>query len=148
MSSLLILSADELEILEFLKTLNGKFVSMLEICRRAGGRKKYKEAPSWAQPLLSRLVEAKIIQVNERGHYRIPSESKPAAKKPAKHLSPYSRKGHQGNAKPMVIGDNFFPSAETSSKGEDTSFWVSPEMLTKLKEEKAKREQQGKKVEG
>ena len=146
MSSLLILSADELEILEFLKTLNGKFVSMLEICRRAGGRRKYKEAPAWAQPLLSRLVEAKITQVNDRGHYRVPLDSKAGGKQPARHHSPYFRKAHQANTKPMVIGDNFFPSAETSStSNDDTSFWVSPEMLKKLKEEKAKREQQIKK---
>jgi hypothetical protein len=67
---MIILSSEELEILEYLKSWNGQYVALAEICRRAGGRQRYKETPNWAKPLMSRLVEARMAEVNERGHYR------------------------------------------------------------------------------
>jgi|SRR5579872_3109522 len=67
---MMILSSEELEILEYLKSWNDQYVALAEICRRAGGRQRFKETPNWAKPLMSRLVESKMAEVNERGHYR------------------------------------------------------------------------------
>ena len=53
----MILSSDELEVLGYLKSWKGSYVSMVEICRCAGGRHKFKESPHWAKSLMTRLVE-------------------------------------------------------------------------------------------
>ena len=68
----MILSSDELAILDYLKSWNGKSISLVQICRSAASRKKFKDSPTWASGLMPRLVEAKLVGMNERGHYRIP----------------------------------------------------------------------------
>ncbi len=66
----MILSSEELGILEYLKSRNGTFIPVLEISRRAFGRRKFEDDPNWANGLLTRLVDAALVEVNERGHYR------------------------------------------------------------------------------
>src|SRR5690242_17205033 len=68
---MMILSSDELDILHYLRGWNGKFITLMEISRRAGGRRRYEESPNWPNGLMTRLVEAALIEVNERGHYRL-----------------------------------------------------------------------------
>lgn len=87
----MILSADELEILTYLKSWNGEYVNTIEICRSAGNRQKFKENPGWANSLMARLVDMNLIEVNERGHYRVAPEPGPDA---------------------IVIGDDYFPASE------------------------------------
>lgn len=86
----MVLSADELEILTYLKSWNGEYVNSIEICRSAGSRQKFKENPGWANSLMSRLVDLALVEVNERGHYRIAPE-------PGKDA--------------IVIGDDYFPAS-------------------------------------
>src|SRR5277367_2457936 len=69
------LSSDELEILEYLKSWKGTSVSMIEICRCAGGRQRFRENPHWAKGLMSRLVDEQLVEVNERGHYCVVGEA-------------------------------------------------------------------------
>ena len=64
------LNAEALDILAYLKTAPNKFVSLLEISRRAGGRRRFEETPNWARNLMAPLMEAGLIEVNPRGHYR------------------------------------------------------------------------------
>ena len=97
------LSSEELEILEYLKSWNGKPVNMVEICRCAGGRKKFRETPNWAKPLMARLVEAKIVTVNERGHYQCGVEA--AAPKP---VSPFANAVKKAKTA-VIVGDDYFP---------------------------------------
>ncbi len=99
----MILSADESEILDYLKSWKGTSVPMAEISRCAGGRRKFRNTPDWAKGLMARLVEAKLIEVNDRGHYRaiIEEEVHPVAKKKA-------RGGHKIK-KSHQIDDNYFP---------------------------------------
>ena len=139
----MLLSSDELEILEFLKSWNGEFISMLEICRRAGGRRKFKESPNWAIGLMGRLVDANLIQVNERGHYRFLN----GTESPEEGNSPFIIEqqiieedyfpSHHG---PKVIGENYFPSSGTPDSPEDeTRWWVKPELLDIPKRSKGKK---------
>ena len=71
------MDVDEREIYLFLKTYGADYVALREICRRAGGKKRYHEDHEWARPILQRMVERYILETNSEGQYRV----KPAPKK-------------------------------------------------------------------
>lgn len=104
----MILSAEALDIIAYLKTAPNKFVSLLEISRRAGGRRRFEEAPNWARNLMAPLMEAGLIEVNSRGHYRHMSGAtvEPKPKTPVLPAKP------QRKIKAKVVGDDYFPSSE------------------------------------
>jgi hypothetical protein len=70
------MDADEREICIYLKSWGGQFVSMGEIARRAGGKRRYRQDPNWATLVLGRLVEKGLVESDSTGHYRL----KPRAK--------------------------------------------------------------------
>jgi hypothetical protein len=100
----MILNAEALEIIAYLKTDPGRFFSLLEISRRAGGRGRFHESPGWARNLMSPLLDAGLIEVNARGHYRVPASARPHA--PAKPASPAPRKSPK-----KIVGDDYFPTS-------------------------------------
>ena len=104
-SHLMTLSAEALDILDYLNTASGRFVSLPEISRRAGGRQRFKASPGWAKMLLPSLLEAGLIEVNERGHCR--SLSGAQSKEPAKPVAPAAAKRPS-----KIVGDNYFPTCE------------------------------------
>jgi hypothetical protein len=67
---------DEREIFLFLKTYGADFVAAREICRRAGGRKRYEEDRDWAIPILLRMIERQILEANAAGQYRVKPKKK------------------------------------------------------------------------
>ena len=83
------MDADERSICTYLKSYSGQFISGREICRRAGGKWRYREDPQWATPVLSRLVEKKLIEEDSTGHYRLIIKEGKA--KPKKWVSPQIR---------------------------------------------------------
>ena len=99
----MVLSSDELEILDYLKSWQGNFVSLMEICRSAGNRQKFKETPNWANPLMSRLIEANMVEMNERGHYRYVGEPERAAPETA-----------------GVVGEDYFPDDSEEESGKSS----------------------------
>src|ERR1700735_4919139 len=104
----MILSSDELAILEYLKSWNGTSVSMVEICRCAGGRRKFRETPNWAKGMMARLVEANLIQVNERGHYcSIVEDEEPKTPKAAPEPKPKELPAG-------TVGENYFPAGDNT----------------------------------
>ncbi len=70
------MDSDERDIFYYLKGWKNQFVSPHEICRRAGGKKRYEEEPDWAKPVLVRMAEKRILETDPAGYYRI----KPAPK--------------------------------------------------------------------
>ena len=119
----MILNAEALEIIAYLKTAPNKFVSLLEISRRAGGRRRFEESPNWARNLMAPLLEAGLIEVNARGHYRClisgQPETKPQA--PPVSASPAPRKlaakivggdYFPDNQGPMIVGGDYFPAID------------------------------------
>jgi hypothetical protein len=76
---------DEREIFNFLKTYGSDYVAAREICRRAGGKKRYHEDHEWAKPILLRMVERSILETNSEGQYRVKAEKK---KKGTRWVSP------------------------------------------------------------
>lgn len=66
-----VMDADEREIYQFLKSWGSEYIAAREICRRAGGRRRYNEEPEWAKPVLLRMAERGILESNTTGHFRI-----------------------------------------------------------------------------
>ena len=108
----MVLSAEALEIINYLKTAPGRFVSLPEISRRAGGRRRFEEVPGWARNLMSSLLDAGLIEVNARGHYRVPSTAQPASA-PQAPVKPSPRAS--GKAQAKVVGDDYFPASNGPS---------------------------------
>ena len=122
----MILSSDELQIIEYLKSWGGKPVTMIEICRCAAGRKKFREAPNWAKSLMARLVDSQTVAVNERGHYCwIAPNGSPAAEQPEAKPA-YSVPSIKTA---VIVGDDYFPAPEP----QESSRWVSPQIAEILK---------------
>jgi len=65
------MDSDEREIFEYLKTWGEEFVSAKEICRRAGGKRRYNEDNNWARPILHRMKERNLLEGDELGRYRV-----------------------------------------------------------------------------
>lgn len=82
------MDADEKDICTFLKSFPGQYVAQREICRRAGGKWRYREDPNWAAPVLLRLVEKGVVQDDSAGHFRLVQKEK---KKKPKWVSPQIR---------------------------------------------------------
>jgi hypothetical protein len=125
----MILSSDELEVLDYLKSFKGDYISMVEICRCAGGRNKYKDSPHWARRLMGRLVDEQLIEVNERGHYRTKPQTVPletAANGNA--LEDYFAPPESA----LIVGDDYFPPPEPPPPPKKKT-WVSPQIESILK---------------
>lgn len=65
------MDADEREIYYFLKSYRKDFLSAREICRRAGGKRRYRADESWALAPLLRMAERGILETDPSGAYRI-----------------------------------------------------------------------------
>jgi hypothetical protein len=65
------MDTDEREIFQFLKSWGANFLSATEVCRRAGGRKKFHEDPGWAKPILLRMAERNILESDNSGRFRV-----------------------------------------------------------------------------
>ena len=64
------MNADETEVYEFLKEYPGVFVSVTEISRRLGARRRFEEDRTWARPILRRMELDGLLESNEVGEYR------------------------------------------------------------------------------
>src|ERR1035437_7121138 len=65
------MDSDEREIFDCLKTWGADFVNAKEVCRRAGGKRRYAEDNDWAKPILQRMKERNILEGEALGRYRI-----------------------------------------------------------------------------
>jgi hypothetical protein len=84
------MDADERSICLYLKACPGQFVSSAEISRRASTRRRSREEPTWAAPVLGRLVEKGLIEADTTGHYRLIKRERKQEER--KWLSPQVRK--------------------------------------------------------
>jgi hypothetical protein len=97
------MDAEEREICEFLKSWPDQFVSQREVCRRAGGKWRFREDPNWALPVLCRMVEKGFLESDAAGHFRLITEKKDDKKK--QWISPHLKKLLEGpgGAQPAEI---------------------------------------------
>ena len=64
------MDSDEREITAYLKSWGRQFVAAREIARRAGGKRRFRDEPQWAYPVLSRMLEKGLVETDGLGHYR------------------------------------------------------------------------------
>jgi hypothetical protein len=105
----MMLSSEALEIIAYLNTAPGKLFSMAEISRRAGGRGRFVESPGWARNLMSHLVDAGLIEVNARGHYRVPVSEHPHTQPDASAMPTYPA---PRKSRAKIVGDDYFPTRD------------------------------------
>lgn len=85
------MDADERDIVTYLKSWSGQFVSGREIARRAAGKRRFEKEPDWAVPVLARMVEKGILETDSAAHFRLLPESRHREKK-KQWVSPEIRK--------------------------------------------------------
>jgi hypothetical protein len=84
------MDADERDISLYLKGFPGQFVSYREISRRAGGKRRARQDPEWATPVLCKLVEKGVIESDSTGHYRL--KVRPKRERETRWVSPHIKK--------------------------------------------------------
>jgi hypothetical protein len=84
------MDADERDICLYLKGFPGQFVSFGDISKRASGKRRYRQEPEWATPVLFRMVDKGMIETDSTRHYRL--KVKPKKPKPARWISPEIKK--------------------------------------------------------
>ena len=62
---------EETAIINFLRGNQDAFVARREIARKALKRTIFEENPHWADAPLASLVDQRLLEQNESGHYRI-----------------------------------------------------------------------------
>ena len=80
------MDADERAICLYLRSLPGQWISATEIARRACGKRRFRDEPTWAAPIIARLVDQCWVESDSTGHYRL----RPLGRKgkPKKWISP------------------------------------------------------------
>jgi len=82
------MDSDEREIFNYLKTWGKEFVNVREICRRAGGRRRFAEDPDWAKPVVLLMHERGILERDNVGRYRVKPKEKHKGGHGARWVSP------------------------------------------------------------
>ena len=92
---------DERLIFEYLQTLGEAFASASEVCRRAAGdKRRWKENPDWAKPVLVQMVAQGILESNAWGQYRlIPEDKKKPKGRRAVAVAPHIEKILSGSGR-------------------------------------------------
>jgi len=85
------MDSDERQIWSYLKSWGRQFVSAREIARRAGGKRRFRDEPQWAFPVISRMMEQNLIETDGLGHYRN-VEASVESKKKKRWVSPHLRR--------------------------------------------------------
>ena len=65
------MNADETEVYQFLKQFPHLFISVMEISKRVGNRRRYLHDRGWARPILRRMELDGIVESNPSGEYRL-----------------------------------------------------------------------------
>ncbi len=65
------MDADERDIYYYMKAQGRDYIPVPEICRRAGGKKRFRVHSDWAAPVISRMTQRGILEVDTTGRYRL-----------------------------------------------------------------------------
>ena len=65
------MDSEEREIYFYLREQRDRFVPAVAICRQAGGKQKGRIMPDWAKPVLLRMVERGILEMDAANAYRL-----------------------------------------------------------------------------
>ncbi len=65
------MDADEREIYYYMKANGRDFIPASEVCKRAGGKRRFRWNPDWARPALLRMAGRGILESDDEGRYRL-----------------------------------------------------------------------------
>jgi hypothetical protein len=65
------MDADESAIYYYLKARRPQSVPERDIGRHVGGKRKFRYNTDWAMPVLLRMIERGIVEIDPEGHYRL-----------------------------------------------------------------------------
>jgi len=80
------MDADEREVYLFLQGQT-QFVPATSICRSAGGKQRFRKSPDWAKPVLLRMLERGIVEMDAPDGYRL--KPMPKSNVPKRWVSPH-----------------------------------------------------------
>ncbi len=69
------MNADETAVHDFLMRYPGIYVTVTEISRRLGARRKFQKDRAWARPILRRMEMDGSLESNDCGEYRLKEKS-------------------------------------------------------------------------
>jgi hypothetical protein len=65
------MNADEVRIIGFLNEFPDEYVSVLDVSRKLGKGRRYKEDRTWAAPIMRRMEMDGLLETNDVGDYRV-----------------------------------------------------------------------------
>ena len=65
------MGTDEIEVVEYLKSCPSTYVSVTEIMRRVGGKKRMQQDPDWVRPVVRRMLSDEVVESDEFGQIRL-----------------------------------------------------------------------------
>ena|SRR5688572_19793803 len=68
------MNADEVRIIGFLNEFPDEFVSVVDVSRKLGKGRRYKEDRTWAAPIMRRMEMDGLLETNNVGDYRVRTE--------------------------------------------------------------------------
>ena len=68
------MNADEVRIIGFLNEFPDEFVSVIDVSRKLGKGRRYKEDRTWAAPIMRRMEMDGLLETNNVGDFRVRTE--------------------------------------------------------------------------
>jgi len=89
------MNADEVRIIGFLNEFPDEYVSVIDVSRKLGKGRRYKEDRTWALPIMRRMEMDGLLETNDAGDYRVRTEYRDNGKDQARDQAKDS-KGAKG----------------------------------------------------
>ena len=68
------MNADEVRIIGFLNEFPDEFVSVIDVSRKLGKGRRYKDDRTWASPIMRRMEMDGLLETNDAGDFRVRTE--------------------------------------------------------------------------
>jgi hypothetical protein len=68
------MNADEVRIIGFLNEFPDEYVSVIDVSRKLGKGRRYKEDRTWAAPIMRRMEMDGLLETNNVGDFRVRTE--------------------------------------------------------------------------
>ena len=78
------MNADEMRIIGFLNEFPEEYVSVIDVSRKLGKGRRYKDDRTWASPIMRRMEMDGLLETNDVGDYRVRTEYRENGKDQAK----------------------------------------------------------------
>jgi len=78
------MNADEVRIIGFLNEFPDEYVSVIDVSRKLGKGRRYKEDRTWALPIMRRMEMDGLLETNNVGDFRVRTEYRDNGKDQAK----------------------------------------------------------------